>query len=57
MAEQTVDSMFPGQTYILVRVRSETDDGYDVEFEHSGFPDRDAAFDFLKAVVNDSEEI
>lgn len=45
------------EPYVLVRLLSvDGDDSYDVEFEHSGFRDRDGAMNFLRGVIDHGKD-
>ncbi len=56
MAESKVLPALLNEPYVLVRIIGVEGDDVDISIEHSGFKSKEAAFDFLKLVVEDTEE-
>lgn len=51
-----VPNRFPGQQYVLIRVTGQEGDDVTVDFEQGGFGTVTTALEFLRAVVETSEE-
>ena len=53
-----IDNRFPGEHYVLVRVKNaaSSDPDLDVEIEQGGFPNVETAWDFLADLIAASQE-